>query len=122
MNKITNNNNYDLEDRTLEFSKRIIRLVKKLPQNTVNFKLTDQLVRSGTSVGANYREANDAISKKDFLHRMRISRKEARETTYWLELLVETNLEFKKEIDLLLEECKELRNILSAILTKSEMK
>lgn len=122
MNEITNNNNYDLEDRTLEFSKRIIHLVKRLPKNTANFKLMDQLVRSGTSIGANYREANDSISKKDFLHRMRISRKEARETTYWLELLIEANSEFKKDIDLLSKECKELRNILSAILTKSENK
>ena len=120
MTEITNKNNYDLEDRTLEFSKKVIFLVKKLSKDTINFKLTDQLVRSSTSVGANYREANDAISKKDFLHRMRISRKEARETTYWLELILEANPEFTKEGDFLLKECKELRNILSAILTKSE--
>lgn len=61
-----NSKQYDLEDRTLEFGKRIIRLAKALPKNTVNFKLVDQVVRSGTSMGANYREANETETKKDF--------------------------------------------------------
>ena len=109
---------YDLEERTLEFSKRIIRLCKNLPKNTINFKLVDQLIRSATSIGANYREANDALSKKDFIHRLRISRKEAKETIYWVRLVGEANPELKKETDNLLEEVKELRNILSAIIKK----
>lgn len=57
---------YDLEERTLDFGKRIIRMAKSLPKNTINFKLINQVVRSGTSVGANYREANETETKKDF--------------------------------------------------------
>lgn len=111
---------FNLEQRTTQFSKAVIDLCKQLPKNTVNFKLTDQMIRSATSVGANYIEANEALSKKDFVHRLRISRKEAKETNYWLELVKHSN----PEIDLtrLIQETKELRNILSAIITKTEVK
>ena len=112
----------DLEERTLEFGKRIIRMCKALPRNTVNFKLIDQCVRSGTSIGANYREANEALGKKDFLYRIRISRKEAKETSYWLELIIEANLDMKDKIEPLLKESFEIRNILSSILEKSQKK
>jgi len=67
---------YDLEERTLDFGKRTIRMAKSLPKNTINFKLIDQVVRSGTSMGANYREANETETKKDFKYRIRICRKE----------------------------------------------
>jgi len=70
---------FDLEDRTLEFAKRVVRMCKELPTNTVNNKLIDQLIRSAGSVGANYREANDALGTKDFLMRLKISRKEAKD-------------------------------------------
>ena len=113
------NKKYDLEDRTLIFSKEVIRLCKKIPKETINYKLVDQLIRSATSIGANYREANDALGKKAFLHRLRISRKEAKETIYWLELLIENNLKYENLINNLLSEAIELRNILSAIITKS---
>ncbi|MFH0972884.1 MAG: four helix bundle protein [Patescibacteria group bacterium] len=111
---------YDLEDRTLEFSRRIIRLTKALPKNTVNFKLIDQVVRSGTSMGANYREANETETKKDFKYRIRICRKEGKETIYWLQLIIEANPEFKKRVDPLLQETIELVKIFAAILIKSE--
>jgi four helix bundle protein len=111
-------NKYDFEDRTLEFAKSIIRLCKKLPNNTVNFNLTDQIIRSGSSIGANYREANDSISKKDMIMRFRISRKEAKETSFWLELIIEANTELKNQIEPLVGECHELRNILSSIIKK----
>jgi len=114
----TNNNRFDLEERTLKFAKKIIRLCKGLPSNTVNFKLVDQLIRSSGSIGANYREANDALGKKDFLHRLRIARKEAKETIYWLKLLQEANPREKEKIDTLIEENIQLRNILSAIINK----
>ena len=120
MNKNTNNKQYDLEDRTLDFGKNTIKLCKTLPKNIINLELIKQLMRSSCSIGANYREANDAISKKDFLHRTRIARKEARETTYQLNLILESNPEFNNQIEILTKECQELRNILSAILTKSE--
>jgi len=111
---------YDLEERTLEFAKGIIRLCQKLPKNTINFKLIEQLIDSAGSVGANYREANEKLSKKDFAHRMKITRKECKETTYWLELLKEANQDSGKEIDDFIKESKELRNIFTSIIEKSK--
>ena len=113
-------NGLNLENRTLEFGKRVIRLCKELKKDTINIELIKQIIRSATSVGANYREANECLGKKDFLHRLRISRKEAKETTYWLELILESCSEKKDAILLLLQESIELRNILSSIITKSE--
>lgn len=109
---------YDLEDRTLEFSKRAIRLCKKLPRNTINIELISQLIRSAGSVGANYREANEALGRKDFAHRMRITRKEGKESFYWLELILESNEDFKEDINALLQESRELRNIFTSIIEK----
>ncbi len=82
MVQIQNPKKYDLEDRTLSFGKSIIILVNSLQKNQVNLKISDQPIRSGTSVGANYREANDALGKKDFYMRVRVARKEAKETVY----------------------------------------
>ena len=110
---------FDLEKRTLEFSKNVIRLCKKLHKNVINNELIGQLIDSSGSIGANYREANDALSKKDFRHRIKITRKEAKETHYWLELLLEANPEFKEEIVVLLNESLELKKIFSSISDKS---
>lgn len=118
MTKIQNSKKYDLEDRTLEYGKRIIRMAKALPKNTVNFKLMDQIVRSGTSMGANYREANETETKKDFKFRMRICRKEGKETIYWLKLIMEANPELDQRIEPLLQETTELVKIFAAILEK----
>ncbi|MBM3245742.1 MAG: four helix bundle protein [Candidatus Omnitrophica bacterium] len=82
---------YNLEERTLEFSKGIIRLCGKLPKDVINLRLIGQLIDASGSVGANYREANEALSKKDFIHRMKITRKECKESSYWLELLKQAN-------------------------------
>ena len=109
---------FDLEDRTLEFGKQIIGLCSALPKNNVNFKLVDQLIRSGTSIGANYREANETDTKKDFKNRVRIAKKEAKETVYWLELVLEANPNFKEKIDRLLDESGQLVKILAAIYSK----
>ena len=109
---------YDLENRTLEFGKRIIRMAKALPKNTINFKLIDQVVRSGTSTGANYREANETETKKDFKYRVRICRKEGKETIYWLNLIIEANPEFEKRIKPLIQETTELVKIFASILIK----
>ena len=123
MDKTQNTNKYrDLEERTTDFAKRVIRLCKELPRDTINRRLVDQIIRSSGSVGANYREANEAISKKDFLHRLRISRKEAKETEHWLELIKEANPEFSERMNELFQEIKEIRNILSAIIEKSKPK
>jgi len=102
---------FDLEERTLEFAKKVIRLCKQLPQNVINNELIGQPIDSSGLVGANYREANDALSKKDFRHRIKITRKEAKETHYWLELLIDANPEFKEKIDILLIEALELKKI-----------
>lgn len=114
-----NTNNYrELENRTTDFAKRVIRLCKELPNNTINRRLIDQIVRSAGSVGANYREANEALGKKDFIFRLRIARKECKETEHWLQLIEEANQDFGKRMEDLLKECSEIRNILSAIISK----
>lgn len=114
------NHRFDLEERTLIFAKSVIRLCKELPPSIVNSKLIDQLVRSSGSVGANYREANDSIGKKDFLFRLKISRKESKETIFWLELIIEANEGFRTRVELLIDECTQIRNILSVIISKVE--
>jgi four helix bundle protein len=114
-----NKGNFDLEERTLKFAKRIIVLCKKVPFNSVNNELISQLVRSSGSVGANYLEANDALSKKDFVYRIKISRKEAKESHYWLMLLKEANSKVQHEIDELSNEAIELKKIFSSIVDKT---
>ncbi|OGI26462.1 MAG: hypothetical protein A3J76_00730 [Candidatus Moranbacteria bacterium RBG_13_45_13] len=121
-NQDTNKNKFDLEKRTTEFAKRVIRLCKALPRNPINDRLTGQCAGSAGSIGANYREANDALGKKDFLCRMRISRKEAKETMHWLELIEEANSNIKSRMQDIKQECLELKNILSAIIIKTEKK
>ncbi len=118
--KYQNGKHYDLEIRTLEFSKNTIKLCKKLPMNPINIKLIGQLVSSSCSVGANYREANEALSKKDFIHRIRITRKEAKESTYWFELIKEANPICEAEANKLHHESQELRNIFTSIIEKSK--
>ena len=108
----------DLEQRTLEFTKEVIKLCQKLTKNSINNELIRQCIRSAGSVGANYREANEKLSKKDLVHRIKIARKESKETSYWLQLLEEANKDHSKEIQILFQESMELRNILSAILNK----
>ena len=110
--------NFDLEDRTLDFSKKVIRLCKKLPYNSINSELVSQLIRAAGSVGANYREANDALSKKDFSHRIGITRREAKETYYWLQLIEEANANLDDEVKKLLQESLELKKIFSSIADK----
>lgn len=121
MAEIKNSKQYDLEERSYKFAKAVRVFVKKLPKNTANFEDGKQLVRSSGSIGANYIEANESLSKKDFIMRIKIARKEAKETQYWLNL-VDTNEETvleKENLDLA-NECKELMLILGAILRKSE--
>jgi len=110
---------YDLNERTLEFGKRIIRLAKTLAKNPINLVLVSQIVRSGTSVGANYREANETKTKKDFLFRMRICLKEAKETDYWLNIIIEANPHLEKRIQPLAQEAIELVKIFASIILKS---
>lgn len=111
---------FDLEERTTEFAKRVIRLCKKLSRNPINDRLIGQVTGSSGSMGANYREANDALGKKDFLNRMKIARKETKETIYWLELISVANPDFGSEIQELIAEAIECRNIFSSIINKSQ--
>ena len=112
---------YDLEERTFQFAKEVRLLVKNLHKTTANLEDVKQLVRSSGSVGSNYIEANESLSKKDFSYRIKISRKEAKESVYWLRLIMETNtLSNKKEFENLLQEATELKKIFSAIIDKSK--
>ncbi len=121
MTKYRNSKPYDLEDRTLSFAKNSRVLVKKLRKTTANIEDGKQLIRSSGSVGANYIEANESLSKKDFVMRIKICRKEAKESRYWLKL-IDTNDEHDHENDrkYLIEESTELMNIFGAILQKSK--
>ena len=112
---------YNLEERTLLFAKRCAMFANTLPKTVSNIEYAKQLVRASGSVGANYIEANEGLSKKDALLRLRISRKEAKETHYWLQLIAQTNDErliTTSGNDLLLQEVVELRNIFSSIINK----
>lgn len=111
---------FDLEERTTKFAKAVISLCKTLPRNPINDRLVTQVVGAAGSVGANYREANDALGKKDFLQRMKIARREAKESLHWLELLLEANNNKESEIKPLLKESDELKRILSAIIEKTK--
>ncbi len=104
----------ELEKRTKQFAKRIVSFVAELPRTTVANILGHQLLRSGTSIGANYREANRAQSRSDFIHKIALVEKEAAETQYWLELLDESAIANSEDRDWLLEES----NSLIAIFTK----
>lgn len=121
MSEIQNSKPYDLEERTFQFAKKVRLFVKTLPKTIANIEDGRQLVRASGSVGANYREANESLSKKDFLMRMKISRKEAKESAYWLRLIHETNkLQSIHESKSLMQEAMELKKILSSILEKSK--
>lgn len=121
MTEIQNTKKYDLEDRTLEFAKRSRLFIKKLPRTLENLEDAPQLVRSSGSVGANYIEANESFSKKDFLMRIKISRKEVKESRFWLKLVdVHEKIDLEKERQGLIGEATELMNIFGSIIRKSE--
>ena len=110
---------YDIRERVFSFAQRILEIAEKLPQNRVCDVLRAQLVKSGTSIGANVEEADGAITKRDFINKITIARKEAKETKYWLKLIagkyIKTEL-LEKDI----QEVQEITNILSAIINKTK--
>lgn len=106
MNQISNK--YDLEERTAKFGEGVILFCKSLSQNSISKPLISQLVRSATSIGANYMEANGASSKKDFANKIFICKKEAQETKHWLRMMLTVNPEAKSQIEILNKECQEL--------------
>jgi four helix bundle protein len=118
MTKIRNPKQYDLEERTLKFAKDVIRFVKSPSRTIANIKIIKQLVRASGSVGANYIEANEALSKKDFVMRVKICRKEAKESWYWLKLIEVNDEGAEKQRQLLIQEATEPMKIFGTILEK----
>ena len=113
MTEVRNSKRYDLEERTLEFTKKIYSYVQKISKTTANTEIAKQLVRSAGSVGANYIEANESLSRKDFIMRIKICRKEAKESRYWLSVLGEDK-------GPLFQEATELMKIFGSIVEKSK--
>jgi len=117
MTKNRNSKQYDLEDRTAKFAKEVRGLIKRIRKTIGNIEDGKQVVRSSGSVGANYIEANESLSKKDFVLRIKISRKEAKESRYWLLLLdLDDTAELETERKRLAQEARELMYIFGAIL------
>lgn len=118
--KFQNPKQYDLEERTLKFARRVRDFIKKLPKTIGNIEDGKQVIRSSGSIGANYIEANESLSKKDFQMRIKISRKEAKESIYWLQLIdTGNNNLLEKERRELMQEGTELMLIFGSILQKT---
>lgn len=110
-------NKFDLEERTLIFSEKLVDFCKKCPKNNISIPIIDQLIRAGTSIGANYQEANGASSRKDFKNKIFICKKEAKETQYWIRVIARAvdSEELKEKCRILWQEAKELGMIFSKI-------
>jgi len=113
---------YDLEERTARFGEAIIDFAKKVSRNPVTIPIISQLIRAGTSVGANYCEADDASSKKDFNHKITTCKKEARESKFWLRMVAKVCSELRDEAKELWKEANELHLIFASILRSSKKK
>ena len=111
-----------ISSRAYGFALQVIRLTSLLPRTPANLILIRQVIRSVTSIGANIEEALGDHTKADFAYSMNVSKKEARETRYWLRMLADTNLDYQKELNILLQECEELINILTKIVKTSTSK
>ena len=111
---------YDLEDRTLKYSKSLINFTNNISKSIANVEIIRQLIRSGCSVGANYIEANESLSRKDFIMRVKICRKEAKESIYWLKLIEINSKEVEEKRQQLIQEMNELMKIFGAIIEKTK--
>lgn len=109
-----------IQSKSFDFAVRIVKLHQYLVAEKREYRLSDQIVKSGTSIGANVEEGIGGQSKRDFIAKFQISLKEARETHYWIRLLVATNYITTQEADSLLADCKDIVNILTAILKKAK--
>ncbi len=118
MTNIVNNKKWDLEERTAKFGENIILFCKKVPKSPITIPLITQLVKAGTSVGANYCEADDAESKKDFRHKIGIVKKESRETKHFIRMIVVAVPKLKEDGKPLWQEAKELNLIFNSIYKK----
>lgn len=115
MSNYRSKNSYDLEERTARFGEAIIKFSRTFIFDPVTKPLIEQLIRSATSIGANYCEADDAESRKDFIHKIGIAKKEARETKHWLRMIATSVPGKNEETRLLWQEAKELHLIFNAI-------
>jgi four helix bundle protein len=106
---------YDLEERTAKFGEDVIKFCKEVPRNTITIPLINQLVKAGTSTGANYCEADDAESKQDFKHKIGICKKESRESKHFIRMIAVAVPELKEEARVLWQEAKELNLIFNKI-------
>jgi four helix bundle protein len=111
---------YDLEERTAKFGEDVIVFCKKIPKSVITTPIINQLVRSGTSVGSNYCEADCAESRKDFEHKLGICKKEAKETKHWLRMIAKATTELKQEARIIWKESNELQLIFISIINKSK--
>jgi four helix bundle protein len=118
--KVQNSKVFDLDFRTLQFSKEVIKFIKPLPNTITNREFVKQLIRSSSSIGANYIEANESLGKKDFYFHIKICRKEAKETVYWLKLLELNNMPSRNKCDQLIDEATQLKKIFNSIIQKSK--
>lgn len=111
----------DILDRTFKFGVRVIKMGNYLPKTPAGFALASQLIRSGTSIGANLQEAQSGVSKKDFIHSVQIALKEARETKFWIELVTESSLLSPAKTRLLIDESDQLIKILTIIVKHAKI-
>lgn len=110
-------NSYDLEERTAKFGENVIAFCMVIKQDAITWPIVTQLIRSGTSIGANYMEANAASSRRDFKNKISICKKESQETKHWLRMIAKCVPEKKEEIRRLWKECQELTLIFQKITT-----
>lgn len=122
MRRLHSSKGPDLCERTFKFGVRITKMVRRLPRDVAGYQIGKQVLRSGTSVGANTEEADAAESTEDFLHKLKIALKEAQETRFWLRNIRESELLVEKEVDALLQEIIELIKILNTIITVTTKK
>lgn len=120
MSNQVQNPKYNLEDRTARFGENIIKFIKLVKLNIINQDIIRQLIRSATSIGANYCEADGAESKKDFRHKIGICKKESKETKHWLRMLAEANYEYKEKCREFWKEAQEFTLIFSKIINNSK--
>jgi four helix bundle protein len=109
-----------VKDKSYKFAVRVVRLYKYLTEEKREFVLSKQLLRSGTSIGANVKEATQAESRSDFIHKLAIALKEASETEYWLELLRETDFLNEEQYESIQADCQELLRLLTSIIKSSK--
>lgn len=111
---------FDLEERTAKFGTEIIKFARKIPKGVETNSLISQIIRSGTSVGANYCEADEALSKKDFVNKLAIAKKEVRKTRHWLRMIVFATPGLQEEARILWKEAQELNLIFASIIKKKQ--